>query len=393
MSYFASLFNKATLELGYHPYPIPSAALTRTYRNPDGVERPACLMCGYCSRYSCMIGAKAQPSNTLMPVLKTKKNFTLRTGCWVHRVMHRNGKAEGVSYTDASGQEFQQPADVVLLSSWTANNNRLLMLSKIGDQYDPATGKGTLGKNLTHQVGQGVQLFFDKPMNNFMGAGGLGIGLGDFEADPGPNAPATVLRGGTIRASSGGEGPIASWGKIVPGEAKSNWGSEWKKAALNWHDRVCDLTSEAEHMAYRQNYLDLDPTYTDKFGDPLLRLTLNWTDHERAQAEFVTKIQTEIGRAMGARLGGPVRGVGKLYDVRYYQSTHVQGGVIMGTSPETSVVNPWAQHWQLPNLWVTGGSVFPQNGSGNPTLTILAVTYRTADAFIDRYVKKPGALA
>ena len=393
MSYFASLFTKASLDLGYHPYPIPSAALTRTYRNPDGVERPACLMCGYCSRYSCMIGAKAQPSNTLMPVLKTKKNFTLRTGCWVHRVLHRDGKAEGVSYTDASGQEFQQPADVVLLSSWTANNNRLLMLSKIGEQYDPATGKGTLGKNLTHQVGQGVELFFDKPMNNFMGAGGLGMGLGDFEADPGPNAPPTVLRGGTVRASSGGEGAIASWGKILPGETKANWGSEWKKAALNWHDRVCSLSSEGEHMAYRQNYLDLDPTYTDKFGDPLLRLTLNWTDHERAQGEFAVKIQTEIARAMGAKVGGAVRGVGKMYDVRYYQSTHVQGGVIMGSSPGNSVVNPWAQHWQLPNLWVTGGSVFPQNAAGNPTLTILAVTYRTADAFIDRYVKKPGALA
>jgi gluconate 2-dehydrogenase alpha chain len=392
MSYFAYLFNKASLDLGYHPYPIPSAALTRTYRNPDGVERPACLVCGYCSRYSCMIGAKAQPSNTLLPILKTKKNFTLRTGCWVHRITHEGGKARGVTYSDASGAEFEQPADVVVLSSWTANNNRLLLLSKIGEPYDPATGKGTLGKNLTHQVNQGLQLFFDKPLNNFMGAGGIGMGIGEFEGDPGPNA-AGALRGGTIRASSGGEGPIGSWGKIPPGEAKSNWGSEWKKAGLQWHDRAADLMGECEHMAYRQNYVDLDPTYTDKFGDPLLRLTLDWTDHERAQAAFAIKIESEIGKAMGAKVGGPVRGVGKLYDVRYYQSTHVEGGVIMGTSPETSVLNTWLQHWKMPNLWVTGGCTFPQNGAGNPTLTILAVTYRAADAFIDRYVKKPGALA
>jgi gluconate 2-dehydrogenase alpha chain len=393
MSYFAYLFNRAALNLGYHPYPIPSAALSRTYRNPDGVERPACLCCGYCSRYGCMIGAKAQPSNTLLPILKTKKNFTLRPGCWVRRVMHRDGKAEGVTYTDASGQDFEQPAEVVVLSSWTANNNRLLLLSRIGEPYDPATGKGTLGKSLTHQVGQGMHLFFDKPLNNFMGAGGLGMGIGDFEGDPGPNAPPGVLRGGAIRAGSGGEGPIASWGKIPLGEVESNWGSEWKKAALNWHDRSADLMCEAEHMAYQQNFMDLDPTYTDKFGDPLLRLTLNWTDHERGQAAFAIKIETEIGKAMGAKVGGPVRGVGKLYDVRYYQSTHVQGGVIMGTSPETSVVNSWLQHWQMPNLWATGGATFPQEGSGNPTLTILAVAYRAADAFIDRYLKKPGALA
>jgi gluconate 2-dehydrogenase alpha chain len=65
----------------------------------------------------------------------------------------------------------------------------------------------------------------------------------------------------------------------------------------------------------------------------------------------------------------------------------------MGDSPERSVVNPWLQHWHMTNLWITGGSTFPQNGSGNPTLTMLAATYRAADAFVNRYVKKPGALA
>ena len=76
-----------------------------------------------------------------------------------------------------------------------------------------------------------------------------------------------------------------------------------------------------------------------------------------------------------------------------YQSTHVNGGAIMGASPETSVLNPWLQHWQLPNLWVVGGSAFPQNASGNPTLTALALSYRAADAFLNRYLKRPGPLA
>ena len=65
----------------------------------------------------------------------------------------------------------------------------------------------------------------------------------------------------------------------------------------------------------------------------------------------------------------------------------------MGQSPETSVVNPYLQHWDVSNLWVLGASAFPQNPSGNPTLTVLATTYRTADAFIARYLKSPGALA
>jgi gluconate 2-dehydrogenase alpha chain len=393
MTYMMELFNQASLGLGYHPYPIPTATLSESYANPDGITRAGCMYCGYCARYGCMVGAKAQPSTTLLPLLKSKPNFALRTGCWVRRVIHHDHKAGGVSYIDSSGREMLQPADAVILSSWTLNNARLLLLSGIGEPYDPVSNKGTLGRNFTHQVSHGVHLYFDKPLNNFMGAGGLGLGLGDFEGDIDQNDAPGVLVGGAIRATCGGDGPLSSFGRVPEEEAKSNWGAEWKRAALRWYDRASELMAEAAHLAYRQNYVDLDPTYADKFGDPLLRLTLDWTEHEKKQGAFLTKIETSVGKAMGAQIGGMARGVRKHYDVTYYQSTHVQGGAIMGASPDRSVVNNWMQHWRLPNLWVIGGSAFPQNGSGNPTLTILAATYRAADGFVDKYLKKPGGLA
>jgi gluconate 2-dehydrogenase alpha chain len=81
------------------------------------------------------------------------------------------------------------------------------------------------------------------------------------------------------------------------------------------------------------------------------------------------------------------------YDTRRYQSTHVQGGTIMGKSPEASVVNTWGQHWQAQNLFVIGASTMPCQGAANPTPTVLALAYRTVDAVIDRYLKKPGSLA
>ncbi len=73
------------------------------------------------------------------------------------------------------GEEFFQPAATVVLASFTLNNTRLLALSNIGTPYDPVTRKGTLGRNLTHQVGTSTRVFFDKPLNAFMGAGELGI--------------------------------------------------------------------------------------------------------------------------------------------------------------------------------------------------------------------------
>jgi len=156
--------------------------------------------------------------------------------------------------------------------------------------------------------------------------------------------------------------------------------------------RTGNIVFSGEHLAYRGNYMDLDPAYKDRFDDALLRLTLDWRDNERNMAEFATGKSVEIARAMGAKEVTLFPGL-KRYDATRYQSTHVQGGTIMGRSPDRSVVNPYLQHWQIPNLFVLGASAFPQNASTAPTLTLLALTYRTADAVVDRYLKSPSPLA
>jgi gluconate 2-dehydrogenase alpha chain len=109
-------------------------------------------------------------------------------------------------------------------------------------------------------------------------------------------------------------------------------------------------------------------------------------------AEFATGKAVELARAMGAKEILPFVGL-RDYDTTRYQSTHLQGGTIMGSLPSRSVVNPFLQHWQFSNFFILGGSCIPQNASANPTATILALTYRAADAIVDRYLKNPAALA
>ncbi len=388
-SYFSQMFRNAAKSLGYHPYAMPSANLSQTYRNPDGIVRSGCQYCGYCERFGCMVGAKAQPTNVLLPVIQKQKNVQVRTGANVRRVMHQKGQATGVTYVDERGEEVFQPARMVFLSSWTLNNARLLLLSKLGAPYDPSTGKGVVGRNLTHQAVTVAKAFFDRPLNAFMGAGADGVAMADFDGDNFDHAGLDFVRGGNIFAVTTGLRPIANF-DIVPDPPKRNWGSEWKRAALANFDHVAPLQITGEHLAYRGNYMDLDPVYRDSFGDPLLRMTIDWHDNERRMIRHLSGKLTEIGRAMGAQA---VRWPDfSRYDVNDYRSTHIQGGAIMGTSPETSVVNPWLQHWDAPNVFVLGASAFPQNPSGNPTLTVLALTLRTADAVVDRYLKKPGLL-
>ena len=142
------------------------------------------------------------------------------------------------------------------------------MLSGIGEQYDPATCKGTLGRNPTYSVHVGLDYFLDKPQNDFMGSGGLAMGIGDFGGDLGDEGAARgAFQGGLIFAYQQGDPPvITAFGKIPKGETQRNWGSQWKQAALKWNDRYGTFLNTGNHFAYRQNYLDLDPTYTGQVG-------------------------------------------------------------------------------------------------------------------------------
>src|SRR5678815_1868079 len=350
------------------------------------------MYCGFCERFGCMIGAKAQPTNTLLPVLQRRRSFQLRTGTWVRRITHKDGRITGVEYADERGRAFFQPATTVVLATFTLNNVRLLHLSKIGAAYDPASAKGALGKNLTHQVHGRTPVFFDKPLNLFIGNGALATRVSDYDGGRVPPGNDGVYRLGALAGLTRGDRPATYFGASIPrDETTSTWGTEWKAAGLKWYDRAAAITFTGEHLSWRQHYMDLDPTYTDKFGDPLLRFTLDWTEHEHRQREIADGIARQIARAIGARLDDtrPARGP---YDATAYQSTHIHGGAIMGTSPESSVVNEHLQHWQMPDLWVIGASSFPQNASHNPTLTALALTTWAADALIGRYLKSPGKL-
>jgi gluconate 2-dehydrogenase alpha chain len=392
MPYLAALFRDASQRLGYHPYPQPAATTSRAYTNPEGISRAGCTYCGYCERFGCMIGAKAQPSNTMLPVLGRRHNFELRTGCRVRRVQTESGKARGVAYVNGDGEEVFQPAGIVFLASWTLNNTRLLLLSEIGAPYDPATQRGTVGRNLTHHVSiPAAMAFFEKPLNRFMGAGAAGIAVNDFDADVFDHGKLDFLRGGSIYTVCYGFRPMANFG-VTPASVKQAWGPQWKKAALHYYDRTGRISFYGEHLAYRDNYMDLDPTYKDRHGDPLLRLTLDWRDNERRMAAFMSRKAEQIAKEMGAAEITPFPGL-KRYDATRYQTSHIQGGAIMGTDDGNSVVNNYLQHWRFSNLFVLGASAFPQNPSGHPTLTALALTYRTADAVIDRFIKKPGTLA
>ena len=386
-----ALFETAAKSLGYHPFPQPSANASQPYVNPDGVAYGACHYCGYCERFGCEVNAKASPHFTVIPLAAKKSNVEMRTNARVLKVNldAAKNRAESVTYIDASGREFEQPGGIVILAAYALGNVHLMLWSGIGRSYDPVTGEGVVGRNYAYQIGSGATVFFDERtwMNPFMAAGALAMVIDDFNTGSFDHGKEGFIGGGGISTPSATGRPIG-FRPVPPGTPA--WGTEWKRAVVRHYNHTLAINNQGSVMAYRQNYLDLDPTYRDRYGRPLLRMTFDFHANEQKQANYIADICVKIGQAMGAdrvvRRAPPQR-----YSIVPYQSTHNTGGAVLGTDPRTSALNRFTQSWDVPNVFVTGACAFPQNAGKNPTDPVGALAYWTADA-IKRYVKNPGPL-
>jgi gluconate 2-dehydrogenase alpha chain len=383
------LFKNAATNLGLHPIQCPSANLSEKFENPDGQTINACEYCGFCERFGCEYGAKSTPNITVIPTALETGNFELRTGADVVEVIHENGRATGVRYIDLqSGEEFIQPADVVVLTSYTLNNTRLLLQSSLGKPYDPETETGVIGKNYCYQIMAGATGFFEnEKFNTFMGAGALAASVDDYNGDNFDHSKLDFIHGGVLSISQTGRRPIAN--NSVPRDTP-RWGAEFKNKSLHYFHRSLSIGAQGASMPHRNNYLDLDPAYTDAHGNPLLRLTYDFTEQDRQLHAYLSDRAAEILEEMGADIVEK-RTLSDHYDIVPYQSTHNTGGAIMGDDPETSAVNNYLQMWDHDNVFVVGASAFAHNGGYNPTGTVGALAYRAAEG-ISKFMEEDGQL-
>jgi gluconate 2-dehydrogenase alpha chain len=393
--YSSQLFAKAAGELGYKPFPLPSANSSRAYTNPYGVRLGPCNMCGFCERFGCFLYSKAAPQTTILPILVDRPNLEVRTNSYVTRILldKSRTRATGVLYVDESGKEVEQPADLVVLSAFQLHNVRLLLMSGVGKPYDPTTGRGVVGKNYAYQMMAATAAFFkeDVEINPFIGAGAAGMmAIDEFNSDHFDHSAHGFIGGSTIFTAGTGGRPIAQM-LIPPGTPR--WGSGWKEAVKKHYRHSAFYAAQGSVMSYRSRYLDLDPTYKDSHGLPLLRMTFDWHDNEYKMAAYSAARLEEIVKAMKPdSFATEMFKPGNHYDTRIYQSTHTTGGAIMGSNPSNSVINRYSQSWDVSNLFVMGASAFPQNIGYNPTGLLAGLAYFSASKIRESYLKSPRAL-
>jgi len=393
-SIVADRFTKASNDLGYHPFPQPACILSQPYKDASGQTRAACLYCGFCTRYGCEVASKGSAIVMHIPMAMKTGRYEIREHSYVFRInVDSSGMATGVSYIDPSGREIEQPADLVIVSAYTLMNVKLLLMSR-SSAHASGVGNdhGLVGQNYTYQLGGGGSsgLYPGERLNSFMGNSCLASLIHDFAADNFDHKDLDFVGGASISSGSGENNPVSSAGGVPTATGKT-WGQDWKDALRNNWDSGVGIGIQGESLPYNDQFLDLDPVYKDRFGFPLLRLTFDWHPNDYNLVRFMSVKMRGILEQMGAKNIVTQKELTP-YQIWPYQSTHCTGGAIMGTDPGSSVVNKYSQVWDTPNVFVTGASNFPQNACMNPTDTVCALAYHTADGIINQYLKQPGKL-
>lgn len=391
MPYAPHLYAEAARSMGYHPFPIPSANVSQAYTNPLGVTMGQCSYCGFCDFFACGNYSKASAQTCVMPALMQQKTFEARMNSNVTKInLDSTGKkAKSVTYVDENGEEWEQPGDLVLVCNFSFNSVHLLLVSGIGTPYDPISNTGVVGRNYAYQCTSGVTVHLPgKTLNPFIAGGAVGMSVFDYNGDNFDHTGLGFIGGGVLQACQTGGKPLTQL-SAFPGDP--TWGAGWKKAVKENYQSTYGLGVQGAVQSYRDAYLDLDPTYKDKYGSPLLRMTFDWHQNELKMSAYLTGKLAEIGKAMGADrvVQHPRTGT---YSVVPYQTTHNTGGAVAGDNPTTSVVNKYLQCWDVPNVFVFGASVFPQNVGFNPTGMVGALAYWGANAIKTQYLKNPGPL-
>jgi gluconate 2-dehydrogenase alpha chain len=365
----------AAKSMGWHSFVAPAAITSRPYNG-----RPGCAYHGYCSGAGCHISAKSSTAVTTIPKALKAGKFAVVTEARVTTVeVDKNGRVSGVNYLKG-GQEYFQPADAVLVASYAYENVRLLLLSKSKAYPNGLSNNhGQVGKHyFSHNQGGAVSALFPFNLNNWYGTPAQGVAIDNWADDNFDHSGLDFIGGGNLyvyteRRPMAAVNGVQAWMQGGP-----NWGSKWKAFVKENADRWNVAYLQKTTLPYEDNYLDLDPLVKDPLGFPVIRITAEYKDNERKIGTFIAEKMRQWYMAAGAsRVNGDGNVAGGMF-----ASTHAYGGTRMGDNPETNVLDRWGFSHEAPNLGILGGSVMGTSGARNPTQTLQALAWRTAERLV-----------
>jgi choline dehydrogenase-like flavoprotein len=346
--------------LGWHWWPGTNAIASR----PHG-RLAQCARRGTCQT-GCPQGAKASTDITHWPDA-LGNGARLLTGARVREILlDGRGRARGAVYLDEGGKEHLQEASVVVLAANGVGTPRLLLLSTSRRFPDGlANSSGLVGKRLMLHPAAAVLGVYKDDLESWLGPAGQPIGSLEFYE--------TDLARGFPRGSKWdvipGFGPQLLHSRL---ELDRTWGPAIHESTSRLVGHAFDWFVTVEDLPHEANEVILDPTLTDGAGIPAPRIRYLVPETAEAALEFAVARAVDAHEAAGAVETRVAR-------VHADCGWHLLGTARIGSSPETSVCDPYGRAHDVPNLFVADGSVFVTAGAVNPTATICAFALRCAE--------------
>jgi choline dehydrogenase-like flavoprotein len=365
----AQLMQRGCEKLGIGTSPAPNAALSAPYYQNGVGWRAACTNRGFCQA-GCSTGAKASMDVTFVP-LALSHGAQIWPDCFVTGMTTQNGRVTGVVFT-REGREERIKCKNLFLCAGAIETPRLLLLNGLGNS------SGQVGRNFMAHTGMQLWGQFEENVRPFKGIPGSLI-------SEDTHRPKDADFAGGYLLQSIGAMPVTYASQLARGQRGALWGE-----ALRAHMRAYNHTAGinilgaginilgaginilGEGLPYDGNFLELSDEL-DARGLPKPRIHFSAGDNERRLHAHALKTMCGIFEAARARSTWA-----------FERFAHTLGTCRMGHDAATSVVNAHGRSFEVPNLWVCDGSVFPSSLSANPALTIMALSLRTADHFLQQ---------
>jgi choline dehydrogenase-like flavoprotein len=155
-----------------------------------------------------------------------------------------------------------------------------------------------------------------------------------------------------------------------------------KRDLLEINATHASMNMQGSLLVSEKNFVDLDSSRTDLYGLPLPRIHLHYEDSDVAMADDMIETCEEIIKSAAGRvIVTPGKADASKLEIDY---NHWVGTTRMGKDPKTSVINTDCQSHDLANLFIADASVFAAYPEKNPTLTNIALAWRTGEKIAEK---------
>ncbi len=352
---------RAAEAMGIAWAPTPLATLSA-----PGGNSPPCVYRGFCS-IGCSTNAKQSVLITWIP-RAIRAGAEVRDRSMVGLIeVGRNGRVSGVAYHHG-GKWKRQRAKNVVVAGYAIETPRLLLGSACPQFPDGlSNSSGLVGKYLMTQSNQAVWATMKDEIRWYKAPPCMAITEHWNYTDEGKD-----FHGGYCFLS---QGPLpVSWALIVA-RARGMWGMKLREEMTKYiHQTGFQIVGEVEPQ--EQNRVELTDE-TDQYGIKIPRITFSYSENDRRLYKHSLRFMKQSLEAIGGR------------DIWHMDDTaHLAGTCRMGKAPSESVVNADGRSWDIPNLWICDGSLFPTTGGVNPSLTRQALACRMGDRIRDLAVRR-----